>query len=271
DLVHAHLSEIWVDRALSGLKKEIPWIATVHNDDRDDPWLRHKARGFALRHAKTVTCVSRSVATYVKKEFRIPSSHLSIIRNGIDLSRVTKRRPVEFHDPWRLISVGRLAKQKDQATLLKAVARLPFRWSLDLLGQGEERDALESLARILGIADRVHFRGLVDDVSERLAQADVFCFPSRWEGQGIALLEAAAANLPVLASDLPVFRESFDVSSMSFAAPHDPLAWSRALLFMRKNQKEALKKAMLAEKIVKKELTIKQMVDGYVRLYKTLI
>jgi glycosyltransferase involved in cell wall biosynthesis len=100
-----------------------------------------------------------------------------------------------------LLSVGRLAVQKDQATLLDALARLKDRpWRLTLVGDGPLRGDLERQAARLGLASRITFAGFVDPLPH-FAAADVFVLPSRWEGLPAVALEALAAGLPVVATD----------------------------------------------------------------------
>jgi glycosyltransferase involved in cell wall biosynthesis len=108
-------------------------------------------------------------------------------------------------EPWRLLMVGRLTAQKDQATALVALARLPMRdWRLTIAGQGPLRADLERQCVALGIADRVDFTGYVGD-TERLAalmaQTDLLLQPSRWEGLCATLIEAMACGAAVVATD----------------------------------------------------------------------
>jgi len=268
---HAHLSEIWAGWALRSSNAKAPFVVTAHNDDRDDPWLRHKARGMAFRDADKVVCISKVVQRYVAQEFHVPSSETTLIRNGIDFRRVIGRPVRSFSEPARLITVGRLVAQKDHATLLKALARIKQPWQLDILGQGSEQPTLERLAGSLKLTSRVHFLGSVTNVAERLSRSDLFLFPSRWEGQGLALLEAAAAGVPIIASDLPVFHETFDAHSLAFAKPQDVSAWTRAIETALANPEQALTRARRAEEITRREFALDRMVDKYVQLYRDVI
>ena len=100
-----------------------------------------------------------------------------------------------------LLTVGRLAVQKDHATLLDALGRIKDRpWRLTLVGDGPLRGDLERQAAMLGLASRVTFVGFVDPLPH-YAAADVFVLPSRWEGFPAVALEALAAGLPVIATD----------------------------------------------------------------------
>jgi glycosyltransferase involved in cell wall biosynthesis len=100
-----------------------------------------------------------------------------------------------------LLSVGRLSYQKNFAALVRAFAGLAGDfpdWQLRIVGDGEERKALQDLAAGLGIGPRVSLPGAARDVSTEYRAADLFCLPSRWEGFPNALAEAMAHGLPVV-------------------------------------------------------------------------
>lgn len=106
-------------------------------------------------------------------------------------------------EPCRIVMVARFERQKDHATLLRALARLERRpWLLGLVGEGPHAAEARRLARELGIRDRVRFLGHRDDVAEVLATAHLFVLASRWEGFPRSILEAMRAGLPVVASDV---------------------------------------------------------------------
>ena len=105
-----------------------------------------------------------------------------------------------------LISVGRLDNQKGFDLLLKAFARVRDRhseWTLTILGEGPKRRELESLRNELGLDEWVFLPGRVEDVYQRLAQADLFVMPSRYEGFPNALCEALSCGLPSISTDCP--------------------------------------------------------------------
>lgn len=107
-----------------------------------------------------------------------------------------------------LLHIGRLSNQKNQALLVAALPEIPTA-HLALVGDGELRYSLETAARQLGIAHRVHFIGEHpwQTTMDLLGSADVFVFPSRFEAFGLALAEAMAMGVPVVASDIPAVRE----------------------------------------------------------------
>jgi glycosyltransferase involved in cell wall biosynthesis len=107
-----------------------------------------------------------------------------------------------------LINVGRLARQKNQATLLEALVHLPTAHLL-LVGDGELRSPLQQQVATLGLQSRVHFLGELnsEQVLESLAACHLFVFPSLFEAMPMALIEAMTMGLPIVASDIPALRE----------------------------------------------------------------
>lgn len=137
-----------------------------------------------------------------------------VIANGCDVRAIAERaaaaracRPPD--DTKRVLMVARLDPIKDQATLLRAfaAARQPG-WELQLVGEGPDRPRLDALSRELGLDPAAVLLGRRSDIPELLGQADLFAFSTTAaEGFGIALIEAMAAGLPILATDVPACRE----------------------------------------------------------------
>ena len=133
-----------------------------------------------------------------------------LIRSGVQLDRfmevASERAATEGHSASRapvVGYVGRLAPQKDPATLIRAIALLRDRGveaRLEIVGDGVLRPDLEGLVESLGLQDRVTFLGVRRDVSVLMAGFDVFALPSLWEGLPRTLIEAIAAGVPVVAT-----------------------------------------------------------------------
>jgi glycosyltransferase involved in cell wall biosynthesis len=145
--------------------------------------------------------------------FGVSPNEVTVIRNGIApldeappaADRGEVRRALGLpEDAYLALSVGRLSRQKAHADLIPAAARALERFPqthFAVAGEGEERGELERMIRDQGLEATVHLVGNRDDVDRLLSAADLFVFPSHWEGSPFALLEAAARGLPVISAD----------------------------------------------------------------------
>jgi glycosyltransferase involved in cell wall biosynthesis len=129
---------------------------------------------------------------------------ITLLPNAIDLDRFAAHERPAPTGRLRLVTTGRLTKVKNHALLLDVLARLIAAGrpaTLDILGDGEERRALEGYAVARGVADRVRLHGRVEDVPAFLRSADVYVHAATYEPFGLALVEAMATGLPVVALD----------------------------------------------------------------------
>lgn len=131
-------------------------------------------------------------------------SRVHVVPNAIWLD-IQPSAPRGTNDRYVVLGMGRLTHVKGFDVLLRAFAEVAPRaasWDLVIWGEGPERASLEALARELGIADRARFPGRTDDPAAAYPAADVFALPSRTEAFPLALVEAMASGLPVVASAL---------------------------------------------------------------------
>lgn len=199
----------------------------------------------ALRRADYLHTISTFLKSLAERYGYI--GHTDVIPNGVAVKdfgeehspaeRAALRRELGIGDGAKVVvTVSRLTRKNGVDTLLRAFRVLaagsagPF--SLLVVGDGEERRALEALASELGIREQARFVGSVPyaDVPHYLALADVFCRPSRSEGLGSAFLDAMAAGLPVVATPvggIPDFLE--DGVTGLVCQPDDPADCARKL------------------------------------------
>ena len=136
----------------------------------------------------------------------VPPAAIVEMANGVETDRMAPRTDYRWGEPGTIAYVGRLHAQKDITTLLRAFARLLEDYPglrLQLIGDGPERGDLVGVAERLGISTNVEFTGTVPDTRPWLEGADLLVLPSLAEGLSNALLEAMAAGLPVIASEIP--------------------------------------------------------------------
>lgn len=162
--------------------------------------------------ADGVVAVSKGVADDLARFARLPRERISVINNPVVTDDLLEAKCVNAEHPWLadgtvpvIVAVGRLTRQKDFGTLLRAFAlvqeRRPAR--LLILGEGEDKASLQALARDLGLEERVEMPGFVPDPLAYVAKASVFVLSSAWEGLGNALIEALACGCPVVSTDCP--------------------------------------------------------------------
>jgi len=139
----------------------------------------------------------------------------------------------ELHENarWDLVAVGNLYPNKGFDVMLPAMAELAKRYPrlrLVIYGEGPQRPLLEADIARLGLRDRVVLWGQVTDVSNRILQAGIYVLPSRKEGLPLALLEAMATGVPIVATDVGAVREVIG-PDVALARPVDPGALVRVL------------------------------------------
>jgi glycosyltransferase involved in cell wall biosynthesis len=179
--------------------------------------------------------LSHSAAAHQRKLLGI--SRVTVIPNGVDVERFApgdaKAARIRFGlDPdcaW-IGSAGRLETVKGHDILIDAFSRLPDPGvRLAIAGDGSRRQALEAQAVTRGVSGRVTFLGYCSDMAALLPAFDVFCLPSRAEGLPLSVLEAQAAGIPVVATDVGAVREALCPQTSQLAPAGDPHALATAL------------------------------------------
>jgi phosphatidylinositol alpha-mannosyltransferase len=237
DVVHVHcpLSPLLPLLALRHARQ--PLVGTFHTASASDLPFRLFKRPLRALYARIdrVIAVSEAASEYVSRHFDGP---ITIVPNGVDLERFRPGlpRPARFDDGTpNILFVGRFDPRKGLPELMTAcdmLARegLPFR--LILAGDGRLRARLERMASG-ALRGRVHFEGRVlhDRLPCYYAAADLFCSPARGgESFGLVLLEAMAAGVPIVATDIAGYRcvVTHDAEGI-LVAPRDPAALADAI------------------------------------------
>lgn len=147
-----------------------------------------------------------------------------IINNGVDTNFFQLKN--DFVSNQRIIFVGRLVYQKGLDIIFNALAKLKqYPWQFTIVGDGPAREELQSLAKSLGIEDRIHFLGWKtrEVIKEFFIEANIFVFPSRDEGMSNAVLEAMAAGLVVVASNIPGNQDIIQDQISGYLVPGDSI------------------------------------------------
>jgi glycosyltransferase involved in cell wall biosynthesis len=251
DIIHSHhpflLGEIAAKKAA---RLDLPLVFTFHTRYREYSHYAGIGQGIAeavahrrlsdyLKKCDQVIVPSNSIKQMLDRDYGT-NQRVTVVPTGIDLRPydTADGRPIREARGWGdgtvLVSVGRLAKEKNWETLLRAVARVFARRDglrLAVIGDGVRRKAIQDLAYELGIAERVDFVGEVPfaEIPNYLKAADIFCFASITETQGLVTLEAMAARLPIVAVDGTGTRDAVEHGRQGLLTDNDSDALARAI------------------------------------------
>lgn len=198
------------------------------------------------------------------------SQHV-VIHNGMpDVPASLRADP--GRQPPRLVTVARFEEQKDHATLFSALGPLRGQgWSLDLVGDGSLRPALEAQVRALGLDEHVRFLGARSDVAQFLASAQAFLLISRWEGFPRSILEAMRAGLPIIASDVGGVREAVANDCSGLLVPRGGVsALGQALTRLVANRALRVRYGQEGRRRYEASFRFERMLEDTLALYRTL-
>ncbi|MFB6141779.1 MAG: glycosyltransferase family 4 protein [Halorientalis sp.] len=219
-----------------------------------------------------------SLARWERVLLRVTGTETVVVHNGVDVSAIEDAAEPDSLpvDPSRFLigTVGRLSPVKNQAALLRAVAPLleeHDELAVVVVGNGPLRADLNALAEDLGISDAVHFLGRLDrrDVYDILTVLDVFAFPSHHEGFGVAVAEAMAAGVPVVASDIPALREVVGEAGL-YVDPDDVASLRDALRTLHEDPTRREELASAGAERVRSQFSLDSTVQEYAALYESL-
>lgn len=204
DIVHAHLFHASVLTAFTPRRPGTIYIATHHHGDVlvwRERRIRTRLDRYAAKRFDRVVAVSDGVGEFLIKTYGCSPDRVSVIRNGWEGHPQPRKTP----EVPTVLNVGNLRPEKGHELLLEAFARVRKtipQARLVIVGDGPLRVHLERSAGALGIGGSVQFAGSRPDVWPFLSEASVFALPSYSEPLGLVVLEAMAAGLPVVATDV---------------------------------------------------------------------
>jgi len=281
DVVHTHNTLPLLDGVLASVLAGVPVrIHTDHARAFPDKRRYMVSERIASRFVHRFVAVSEHTRSALRRYERISAAKLEVIHNGIDDARLrlpadpaAVRRQVGLRDgDFPVLGLGvRLCRQKAVGDLLAALRRLvpEFpRVRLLLCGEGELEEELRAEARALGIEPHVLFLGPRTDMHRILRLLDLYVLPSIWEGLPLVLIEAMAASLPIVATDVggnPELVE--DGGNGLLVPPGNPAAICAAVTALSRDpgRREAMGRRSRAR--FEQHFTVARMVDKYASLY----
>lgn len=270
-LVHTHGSRGTLYAGLAARRPRVPVIWHVRIADRD-PWLD----GLLLRLSTRVIAISKAVKS--RFDGRCQAEKVRVVYNGVDpVYWAPPESRARTGAPPTVLCVGRLSPEKGQATLLQAVPlvrrQVPSARFLlvgaDVAGEAER---LRGVAETLGVRNAVEFRCWMPDPRPAFGEADLIALPSRSEGFGRVLVEAALLAIPAVASRVGGIPEVVvDGQTGLLVPPDDPAALAQALTTLLRDPdlRHAMGQAARAHALAR--FTIRQHVGGVEGVYAELL
>jgi glycosyltransferase involved in cell wall biosynthesis len=273
--VHTHLAHADVYGAVGAVAARAALVSTKHNDD---PFrargFRYAERALARRSARII-CITAALARFCEERVGLPRSKLRVIHYGLDQPPAAwgaQGGPALEPDERLVLAVCRLDTQKGLDVAVRALAvvrQAEPRATLVVLGEGPLRGRLESLATELGVQDAVHLPGRVGDVAAWLRRAELLVHPARWEGFGLALLEAMLCGTPVVASAVSSIPEIvLDRETGLLVPPDDVDALAASILELMRDRPLAAALGTAGQARARAEFSVARMTERTLEVYE---
>jgi 1,2-diacylglycerol 3-alpha-glucosyltransferase len=255
DVIHAHHPILLGQTAAKKASElELPLVFTFHTQYQEYTYyfplpqeivqdflkdLVHNWMVDYMRKCQHVVIPSESMRKNLEQDYGLRARY-TVVPTGIKVDRYATadgeglRKRMKWEEEQVVISIGRLAAEKNWETFLRAAAEV-YRdhpaLRVVLIGDGSQREELEDLVNELGMTERVTFTGELpfDDIPAYLKAADLFAFASTTETQGLVTMEALAAGLPVAAVDASGTRDVLEDGKQGFLVEDDPQALAAAI------------------------------------------
>jgi glycosyltransferase involved in cell wall biosynthesis len=235
------------------------------------------------RLADVTTNVSKAGVERYLRIGAAPAGRIRLMPDGVDISQFDSRRTrheilrssLGFPDAFVFLVAARLEPAKGIDVLLQALTLLRAHQddvAVLIAGDGSQRVKLEAEASSLGLnAETVRFLGLRDDIPDLMEAADALVLPSRWEGLGVVLLEAALSLLPVVATNVGGIPEIVQDGVTGFLVPpEDSEALAHAMarvIALTPDQRNVMGRS--GRRIVEENYSLTAVVDTWLDLYST--
>ena len=275
DIVHTQLGGDVYGRLAARLVGIETIISTEQNVNPDESWLANFLKKLTARYAKITVAITEAVRADAIKRYNLALEKTIVIPNGIDVKKFTLSHNNSLQTKKELIfgTIGRLSKQKGHSYLIEAISLAKTSTKYLIAGTGDLQSELEKQITNLNLVDRIKLVGLVNNVPTFLASLDAFVFPSVWEGQGIVLMEAGLARLPIIASAVDGIKEVLDEETAWLVPAQDPVALAEKIVWLNDNINSSVvreKTERLYCRVVER-YSIKKVVESYQSIYDKIL
>jgi glycosyltransferase involved in cell wall biosynthesis len=279
DVLHTHQNFVGSAARAVAATTDTAVVDTEHNDHHYFSHLQNLVNAPTLPLADCVVTNSRATLDsfrWYERPF-VRGVDTRVVYNGVDLARIDAQAPAdEFDgDAPLIVTVGALIDQKNQSVLVRAMRSVVERFPaarLVIVGDGPLRTELERTAVDAGVAENVTFAGYLptrEEVYRVMKTATVFAMSSDYEGFCVAAVEAMACGVPVVASDLAVFREVLGASG-TFADRGSPEAFAGAIIGLLEGPNDRRRLGERARRRAETQFPLRKTATAYRDLYLEL-
>lgn len=270
DLIHAHMGGVTFGIPWCLLHKK-PIVITVHTrpnvafSGRNQKLIRKALqRGICY-----IVAVSEENFKYVKDYYNITEMQCGFVNNGIDISRFYRRK----HDKFTYINVARQDDNKNQSSIIRCFAKIyesDLNTRLYLVGDGPLRSELKNLVKELHLEEAVILPGLTDKPEDYYAISDVYIQSSHREAMPLSVLEAMAAGLPVISTDVGGLRDVVKTNGR-LVRDKDEAALEDAMRWIKEMDSDCRQLLSAESKAIAKEYSSEKMAEKYQAIYNQLV
>ncbi len=276
DVVHVGLTgpSLFLHNFTAG-QVPAPTLVTMHVAPVETEYGRNKPVGETLKSASRVVAVSEALRDQLQRDFPVVTGKCDVILNALPVA--SREATAVSFDPPRLLCVGRVTEQKGFDTAVAAMPAILAAFPetvLDIVGDGDERAALEEQTQRLGVSAAVHFHGWQppDRVEGWIDRTTLLLMPSRWEPFGLVALQAAQRRRVCLASAVDGLSEVIEVGRTGLLLPADaPDAWAEAVVGLFGDHSRVRAIGEVAQARAVERFDVDRHVEAYLDLYRELL
>jgi glycosyltransferase involved in cell wall biosynthesis len=284
DIIHTFLPiPNFVGGLVAALNTKAFVIASIRNANPfswRDPFCLMDLLAFHL-FAKKIVANSQTGAEYCRQRYHVAAEKVAVIPNGRNFFEyeglvplVSLKKELGINDEKVITTIGRISRQKGQKYLVAAVREIVFQYHqkviLLIVGKREEAyDELQKDIKSQGMEGKVKFLGIRRDISAILSITDFFVLPSLWEGMANVLLEAMAARVPVVATNIPANQEILKHENTGLLVPpQDALAIQEMILRLLGDVDLCKNLTGRAYQFVRENYSLEQLAVRHEKLYE---
>lgn len=283
DLIHAHEFDANVQGTFVAALSGVPLVATVHGKNYFWEKLRRRLAYQWVSRNATMVAVSENLKQFIVEKVGVDSGHVKVVYNGVDLlphcgpADIDQcRKELDLPTGDQIVGVvGNLYPVKGHQYLIAAIpavlAKCP-NTTFIFAGRGQLEGELKEQVHQLGVAPKVRFLGLRQDIPRILAVLHAFVLPSLSEGLSMAILEAMVAGKPVIATDVGGNPELVEDSETGYLVPsQNSQALADRLISLLMNRDRALQFGKVGQLRAQGQFSLRTMVREYQGIYDQCI